>query len=159
MTAHTVYILSKTLTMVCLVKESLRVKDIMWDERGVLLYSTLSQLKYLLTSGERGVVRSLEDPVYLVCIHGNTLYAFTRENTIAKLRVDPTEYLFKVSECVILKCFDLIPIIIYDVLNVLDILDILNVLDVLFTFSFIFSNCILLFIYSFLLKIPILLNR
>ena len=98
MTAHTVYILSKTLAMVCLVKESLRVKDIMWDERGVLLYSTLSQLKYLLASGERGVVRSLEDPVYLTCIRGNTLYAFTRENTIVKLRIDPTEYLFKVSE-------------------------------------------------------------
>ena len=62
----------------------------------MLLYSTLSQVKYLLPSGEKGVVRSLDDPIYLASIRGNTIYAFNRENSIVKLQIDPTEYTFKV---------------------------------------------------------------
>ena len=34
----------------------------------------------------------------MACIRGNTLFAFSRENTLIKLQIDPTEYLFKVGE-------------------------------------------------------------
>lgn len=98
MTSHSVFLLNKDLTMLCFVTETLRVKDLMWEEHNVLLYTTLSQVKYLLSSGEKGVVRSLDDPVYLACLRGNTLFAFNRENTIIKLQIDPTEYMFKVGE-------------------------------------------------------------
>lgn len=98
MTAHNVFLLSKELSLLCSAKEKMRVKDVLWEEHGVLLYSTLSQVKYLLPSGESGIVRSLEDPVYLVCARGTTLFAFSRENALVKLQIDPTEYLFKVGE-------------------------------------------------------------
>ena len=97
MAANGVRILTKDLKQLGAVTEKRRVKDCIWDDRGALLYSTLSQIKYLLPSGESGVVRSLEEPVYLVCLRGSVLHVFTRENTLQKLEIDATEYLFKLS--------------------------------------------------------------
>ena len=97
MAANAVRILTKDLKQCCVVMEKRRVKDCIWDDRGALLYSTLSQIKYLLPSGENGIVRSLDEPVYLVCLRGSTLYVFNRESAIIKIEIDATEYLFKLS--------------------------------------------------------------
>ncbi|KAK8813356.1 hypothetical protein WA158_002948 [Blastocystis sp. Blastoise] len=90
-------IANKDLKSVCNVTDPLRIKDAIWDDRGALLYSTLSQVKYLLPSGEQGIVRSLDEPIYLVTIKGNSLFAFNRDNNVCKLEIDPTEYLFKLA--------------------------------------------------------------
>ena len=93
-----VMLLDETMKVLAEVAEKVRVKDALWEKSGVLLYNTMNQLKYLLPSGESGIVRSLEDPVYLACTRGTTLFAFSRENALVKLQIDPTEYLFKVGE-------------------------------------------------------------
>ena len=97
LSATGVRILTKDLKQLGAVTEKRRVKDCIWDERGAVLYSTLSQIKYLLPSGESGVVRSLEEPVYLICLRGSVLHVFNRESAMQKLEIDATEYLFKLS--------------------------------------------------------------
>lgn len=97
LSATSVRILTKDLKQLGAVTEKRRVKDCIWDERGAVLYSTLSQIKYLLPSGESGVVRSLEEPVYLICLRGSVLHVFNRESALQKLEIDATEYLFKLS--------------------------------------------------------------
>ena len=92
----TVRLLSKELAQLCAVTEKMRVKSCVWDEHGVLLYSTLSQIKYCLPSGECGIVRSLDEPVYMAAYRKGSVFAFTRDAVVVQIEVDPTEYLFKV---------------------------------------------------------------
>lgn len=94
---NTVRVLNKELVQLCAVTEKMRVKSCLWDEHGVLLYSTLSQIKYCLPSGECGIVRSLDEPVYIAAFRKGSLFAFTRDAVVVQLEVDPTEYLFKVG--------------------------------------------------------------
>ena len=73
------------------------MKDVLWEEHGVLLYSTLSQVKYLLPSGESGIVRSLDEPVYLVAVSGRVVKAFTRKGELISFAIDSTEFMLKVG--------------------------------------------------------------
>ena len=90
-------VLTADLKTLSVVNERLRVKDCVWDSRGILLYTTLSQLKYLLPSGAVGVVRSLREPVYLSSVRGMSVLVFSREGKCISLRINVTEYSLKVS--------------------------------------------------------------
>lgn len=94
-TANTVYIVNRDLKIVASSTEKIRVKDALWEEHGILLYSTLSQIKYLLPSGEKGIVRSLDDPIYLVSYHNGTIFAFNRDSVLVKIEINSAEFLFK----------------------------------------------------------------
>ena len=89
-------VLTSDLKTVNVVNERLSIKDCCWDSRGILLYSTLNQLKYLLPSGSIGVVRSLNDPVYLCCVKEMRLFVFSRAGVCLTLHVNVTEYVLKV---------------------------------------------------------------
>lgn len=93
--ASSVRILDKDLKQLSIVTEKIHVKDALWDDHDILLYSTLSQVKYMLPSGEKGIVRSLDSPVYLVAYRKDTLYAFNRDNQFISIEINPSEFLFK----------------------------------------------------------------
>ncbi|RYG57066.1 hypothetical protein EON66_01300 [archaeon] len=63
-----VVLADRDLTQICSVNETVRVKSGCWDEHGVFIYTTLNHIKYLLPlpSGEHGIVRTLDNPVYTV---------------------------------------------------------------------------------------------
>uniref|UniRef100_A0A1I8F311 Coatomer_WDAD domain-containing protein n=1 Tax=Macrostomum lignano TaxID=282301 RepID=A0A1I8F311_9PLAT len=47
--------------------ESVRIKSAAWDDSaGVLLYTTANHIKYLLTSGDNGIIRTLDAPLSTV---------------------------------------------------------------------------------------------
>ena len=95
LTAFSIRIVDRTMKQVAVITEKMRVKDALWDEHGILLYSTLSQIKYMLISGENGIVRSLDTPVYIISYHAGIMYAFDRNNKLIHFEVDPSEFLFK----------------------------------------------------------------
>ena len=74
-----VRILDKELKQLCVISEKMSIKNCVWDEHGVLLYATLSQIKYCLPSGEKGIVRSLDEPVYIAAYRKGAVFAFTRD--------------------------------------------------------------------------------
>ena len=96
---HAVVLADKDLTQICSVTETVRVKSGVWDESGVFLYTTLNHVKYLLplTSGDSGIVRTLESPVYATAARGNALYVLDREAKHRSLAIDPTEHQFKLA--------------------------------------------------------------
>jgi coatomer protein complex subunit alpha (xenin) len=98
---HTITITTKTLEQVCAIHETIRIKSAVWDDTlGVLLYSTLNHVKYLLPhtgTGDTGVIRTLVNTVYLIRVRGKTLTCLTREGKCDTLTLDPTEYRFKVA--------------------------------------------------------------
>jgi coatomer subunit alpha len=98
---HTITIATKTLEQICAIHETIRIKSAVWDDTlGVLLYSTLNHVKYMLPGqgvGDTGVIRTLANTVYLIRVRGKTLTCLTRGAKCETIAIDSTEYRFKVA--------------------------------------------------------------
>jgi coatomer subunit alpha len=94
---HNVTIVSKTLELISTLHETIRIKSATWDDTGVLLYSTLNHIKYTLLNGDNGIVRTLEQTVYVVRVKGRNIYCLDRAAKPKVLTIDPTEYRFKLA--------------------------------------------------------------
>lgn len=94
---HNVTIVTKTLEQVSTLHETIRIKSATWDDAGVLLYSTLNHVKYTLLNGDNGIVRTLDQTVYLVKVKGRNVYCLDRSAKPRVLQIDPTEYRFKLA--------------------------------------------------------------
>jgi coatomer subunit alpha len=94
---HNVTIVTKTLEQVSSLHETIRIKSATWDDAGVLLYSTLNHVKYTLLNGDNGIVRTLDQTVYLVRVKGRNVYCLDRAAKPRVLQIDPTEYRFKLA--------------------------------------------------------------
>lgn len=94
---HNVTIVTKNLEQVSTLHETIRIKSATWDDAGVLLYSTLNHIKYTLLNGDNGIIRTLEETVYLTRVKGKSLYCLDRQSKPRVLSIDPTEYRFKLA--------------------------------------------------------------
>lgn len=94
---HEVKIATKDLEQVCSIHETIRLKSATWDESGVLLYSTLNHIKYTLMNGDNGIIKTLEQTLYLVKVKGRQVLCLDREAKPRTLSIDPTEYRFKLA--------------------------------------------------------------
>lgn len=94
---HNVTIVTKQLEQVSTLHETIRIKSATWDDAGVLLYSTLNHIKYTLLNGDNGIVRTLDQTVYLVRVKGRSVYCLDRKGKPRSLTIDPTEYRFKLA--------------------------------------------------------------
>lgn len=94
---HNVTIVNKSLELVSTLHETIRIKSATWDDTSVLLYSTLNHIKYTLLNGDNGIVRTLDQTVYLVRVKARNVYCLDRAATPKVLTIDPTEYRFKLA--------------------------------------------------------------
>lgn len=94
---HNVTIVTKSLEQVSALHETIRIKSATWDDAGVLLYSTLNHIKYTLLNGDNGIIRTLEETVYLTRVKGKTVYCLDRKAKPRNIIIDPTEYRFKLA--------------------------------------------------------------
>lgn len=94
---HNVTIVTKSLEQVSSLHETIRIKSATWDDAGVLLYSTLNHIKYTLLNGDNGIIRTLEETVYLTRVKAKSLYCLDRQSKPRVLTIDPTEYRFKLA--------------------------------------------------------------
>lgn len=94
---HNVTIVNKNLEQLSTLHETIRIKSAAWDDAGVLLYSTLNHVKYTLMNGDNGIVRTLDQTVYLVRVKGRSVYCLDRNARPRVLSIDPTEYRFKLA--------------------------------------------------------------
>merc|ERR1719192_734674 len=94
---HLVQICNKKLETLCSIHENTRVKSATWDDSGVLVYTTSNHIKYAITNGDHGIIRTLDTPVYLTRMRGAQVFCLNRECKPRILNIDPTEYKFKLA--------------------------------------------------------------
>lgn len=94
---HTISIANKDLQLITSTHETIRIKSAAWDESGVLLYSTLNHIKYTLLNGDNGIIKTLDNTLYITRVNQNNVYCLNRAGRVEKLTIDPTEYRFKRS--------------------------------------------------------------
>merc|ERR550532_1358249 len=94
---HLVQICNKKLETLCSIHENTRVKSATWDDSGVLVYTTSNHIKYAITNGDHGIIRTLDTPVYLTRMRGDQIFLLNRECKPCTMAVDTTEYRFKLA--------------------------------------------------------------
>ncbi|KAK5779414.1 coatomer subunit alpha PWA37_004288 [Arxiozyma heterogenica] len=95
MSKHTITIATKRLESINSMHETIRIKSAAWDESNVLIYSTLNHIRYSLLNGDRGIIKTLEDTLYITKVQDKFVYTLNREGEIEIVTIDPTEYRFK----------------------------------------------------------------
>jgi len=96
--SHDIQITTPQLKPVRKIEETIKLKSLVWDARlPVLLYTTSSHLKYVLSNGDGGVLKTLRDPQYLVKASGEETVLATRRGRLEFVEIDPTEYRFKLA--------------------------------------------------------------
>jgi len=94
---HTITIANKTLEESCLIHETIRIKSGAWDDGGIFVYSTLNHIKYALSQGDNGIIRTLDQPVYLTKVKGKNVHCLDRDGKTRVISIDPMEYRFKLA--------------------------------------------------------------
>ncbi|ELT95580.1 hypothetical protein CAPTEDRAFT_156336 [Capitella teleta] len=94
---HTIAVCNRKLESLCTIHENIRVKSGAWDESGVFIYTTSNHIKYTLVNGDHGIIRTLDLPIYITRIKGNSVYCLDRECRPRMLGIDSTEFKFKLA--------------------------------------------------------------
>ncbi|CDJ35265.1 coatomer alpha subunit, putative [Eimeria mitis] len=78
--------------------ENIRVKGGVWDpEFGGFIYSTLSHVKFCMTNGDRGIVYSLSESIYIVSVMQQQLLYLDRRSQLHCRALACNDYLFRVA--------------------------------------------------------------
>ena len=95
---HFLVLCDKNLEVMHTLHENIRIKSGAWDaQTNVFIYATLSHVKYLLLNGDSGIIHSLQQTIYIQAVQKQHLYYVDRDLEVHKMRLNCTEYLFKLS--------------------------------------------------------------
>lgn len=94
---HSIAICNRKMENLCNIHESVKIKGGAWDDCGVLVYTTSNHIKYTLTNGDNGIIRTLDLPIYITKVKGSSIYCLDRECKTRVLGIDPTEFKFKLA--------------------------------------------------------------
>ncbi len=83
---------NRRMDTLCTITETTRIKSGAWDDSGVFIYTTSNHIKYALTNGDYGIIRTLDLPIYITRIRDTYVYYLDREVSPKVLTIDPTEY-------------------------------------------------------------------
>lgn len=98
MSKNQVILCDNQLNVLSQVKETSKVKAGCWDDNNAFVYSTSSHIKFLYTSkNTRGILKSLENPVYVVYFARGVVYYINREGKFEKEDINSSEYDFKIA--------------------------------------------------------------
>ncbi|CAJ0573308.1 unnamed protein product, partial [Mesorhabditis spiculigera] len=94
---NTLTLVNKKLEVLHCVTESVAVKSGCWDGPEVFIYTTSNHIKYALTAGDHGIIRTLDVPLYIAVIKQSNLVCLTRDAQPVEVPIDTTEYQFKLA--------------------------------------------------------------
>ncbi|KAK6623727.1 hypothetical protein RUM43_009580 [Polyplax serrata] len=94
---HTVNLCNRKLESLCSIHENTRVKSGAWDDSGVFIYTTSNHIKYAITNGDSGIIRTLDLPIYVTRVKGTQVFCLDRECRPRILNIIPTEFKFKLA--------------------------------------------------------------
>jgi len=97
MTKFNITLTDRHLNIVATIPETSKIKSGAWDGSSVFIYSTSNHLKYALATGDHGIIKTLNDPIYLSQVKGKTVTAIDRELQVKTFSMDTTEFMFKLA--------------------------------------------------------------
>ena len=90
-------ICDKQLNLKCQITEAVKVKSGQWDENNIFVYTTTTHIKYTLSNGDNGLIRTMNRCIYATKVLRGVLFCLDREWKPRSLKLDMTEALFKLA--------------------------------------------------------------
>eukprot|EP00947_MAST-08B_sp_MAST-8B-sp1_P000235 g235.t1 len=90
-----IVVCDRQLEQKCAVAEAVRIKSGAWDDQGAFIYATQSHVKYLLSNGDHGIVRTLDEVLYITTVRAGRMYCLDRECKPRTVALDLQECAFK----------------------------------------------------------------
>lgn len=95
---HHIILANSKLDFLCSFYENIRVKGGAWDPLDAFVYTTLSHIKYCLPNGDHGIIRCLPQPLYIMKVEQQKVWALDRKGQgVSCFPLNCTEYLFKLA--------------------------------------------------------------
>lgn len=94
---HNITLCNRKLETLCSIHETARVKSGAWDDSGVFVYTTSNHIKYAISNGDHGIIRTLDIPIYLTRVKGNQVFCLDRACRPKIFHINPTEFKFKLA--------------------------------------------------------------
>lgn len=94
---HCIVLCTKKLESICSIHENTRIKSGAWDDFNVFVYTTSNHIKYAINNGDHGIIRTLDLPIYVTRVKDNQVFCLDRDCRPRILRIDSTEYKFKLA--------------------------------------------------------------
>ncbi|CAA7020565.1 unnamed protein product [Microthlaspi erraticum] len=88
---HSIRVATKMLVSQCFIEETILVDSAAFDEIGVLLYTTLSHIKYCLPNGDIGTIQPLEVPMYITKVCGDRVFLLDQDGRNGVVTIDQSE--------------------------------------------------------------------
>ncbi len=105
-TKDRIVIANRSLEQLAVVRETTPIKSGVWTESGAFIFNTLTHFKFCLPNGDVGIVRTIDSPLYVCSVRGNTIHCLDRDLKIRNILIDPTEFTFKLA--LLNKQFDVV---------------------------------------------------
>ena len=90
-----IFLMNKNFQRTARVHEGTKIVEAFWNADDVLIYSTLNHLKYALSNGDKGIIKSLDQIVYPIDQKGEKLHYFKSTGDIEEMKVNCDELSFK----------------------------------------------------------------
>lgn len=74
-----------------------RIKTAEWYENSALLFATSDRMYYVMVNDDFGVLRSIENPIYIIRVKENTIYYMQRDHRCYRMEIDSDEFMFKLA--------------------------------------------------------------
>lgn len=68
-----------------------------FNEHEVLIYTTHKHLKYIIDEDSFGIIASLEQPLYVICVANGIFHYVDRDGKIGNVKVNMEEYTYKMN--------------------------------------------------------------
>eukprot|EP00584_Thalassiosira_punctigera_P006254 CAMPEP_0172527834 /NCGR_PEP_ID=MMETSP1067-20121228/2393_1 /TAXON_ID=265564 ORGANISM="Thalassiosira punctigera, Strain Tpunct2005C2" /NCGR_SAMPLE_ID=MMETSP1067 /ASSEMBLY_ACC=CAM_ASM_000444 /LENGTH=1291 /DNA_ID=CAMNT_0013311643 /DNA_START=76 /DNA_END=3951 /DNA_ORIENTATION=+ len=99
-----VVIANRQLEQLCSISDTVRIKSGAWDvspsggtSSNLFIYTTLHHVKYCLSTGDTGTIRTLDNPIYATRVVKDQLFCLDREARSRVISIDTTEARFKLA--------------------------------------------------------------
>jgi len=90
-------VFSKQLQKICTVQERFNIKSVIWTQDNIILYTTNNHIKFALLNGDNGIIKCIENPIYLLQISGSLLSFIDKQGEISSLPIKDQEIQFKAA--------------------------------------------------------------
>ena len=95
---NTIFIVNKNMDIITKIKEKSSIKSVVFDENNVLFYTTYFHVKYsLIEPGLYGIVKSTENPIYLMSVYNSTLYYSNSNQVTETQNINYVDIRFKLN--------------------------------------------------------------
>lgn len=92
-----IFLMNKNFQRIARINEGYKIQGSLWNKDNVLIYTTYNHVKYLMTNGDQGILKSLDSIRYPCQMENDILYCFDTEGKLTQERLDREDYLFKRS--------------------------------------------------------------